>query len=721
MAYYFQELVILTGALTLVLVFLVYRYRKDIERRKVTEAQLLSREEEYRRLLASAERQTQTLKLLDEARNAMARELDLPTMLRMVVEAIAETFGYTQVSLYLIEGDNLVMQSQVGYDSVITHIPIDKGVSGRAVRSGKPILLEDVRSDPTFLGAIEGIASEICIPLFDRGKVAGTLNVESIQGQVLIDADLQLMTALSDHINIAITRSRLYTQISESEARYRSVVENINEIIFQIGPDGRLVFLNPAWSQVTGHQIKESIGTQISLYIHPDDRRQHTEQITGLLERKKHTIQYECRYTHRDGGVHWTEVKAQRVENGDNQIVGVFGTISDITERKQMDEERLRLSKLEAIGPLAGGIAHDFNNILTGIMGHISFAQLLLKPDEDGLLKARLEMAERAAMEAQKITRQLLTFSKGGAPVRQISSLREIIYEAAMFVSRGSNVRCDFHISDDLWPGDVDSGQIGQVLQNLILNAQQAMPNGGVVSLSAKNIRLDKDDSVLRLEAGAYLTIAVRDEGIGIPKNVLPKIFDPYFTTKASGTGLGLATAHSIITNHNGAIVVDSVVGKGTTFTLYLPASLTSAITNREEEHIHYQGAGKILVMEDERVVRNLLGEILKHCGYSATLTLDGVSAIEAYTTALETGKPYDAVIMDLTIPGGMGGKEAVTRILDIDPKAKVIASSGYSNDPVMANYREFGFTGIIPKPYKTTQLSKILHTILSEEQPEAV
>lgn len=272
MAYYFQELVILTGILTLVLVFLVYRNRKDIERRKTTEAQLLSREEEYRSLLASAERQAQSLKLLDEARNAMARELDLPTMLRMVVEAITQTFGYTQVSIYLIEGDNLVMQSQVGYDSFITHIPLGKGVSGRAVLTGQPILLEDVRSDPTFLGAIEGITSEICIPLFDRGKVAGTLNVESTQGQVLTDADLQLMIALSDHINIAITRSRLYTQISESEARYRSVVENINEIIFQLDPDGRLVFLNPAWSQVTGQQVKESLGTQISLYIHPDDR-----------------------------------------------------------------------------------------------------------------------------------------------------------------------------------------------------------------------------------------------------------------------------------------------------------------------------------------------------------------------------------------------------------------------------------------------------------------
>lgn len=213
----------------------------------------------------------------------------------------------------------------------------------------------------------------------------------------------------------------------------------------------------------------------------------------------------------------------------------------------------------------------------------------------------------------------------------------------------------------------------------------------------------------------------MNDEGIGIPKEFLGKIFDPYFTTKSTGTGLGLATAHSIITNHKGSIIVDSAVEKGTTFTLYLPASPTGTVTRREEERTHYRGAGKILVMEDERVVRNLLAEILKHCGYSATLTLDGVSAVEAYTIALEDGDAYDAVIMDRTIPGGMGGKEAVMHILEIDPKAKVIASSGYSNNPAMANYREFGFVGILPKPYKTTQLSKILHTILTEEQQEVV
>lgn len=220
------------------------------------------------------------------------------------------------------------------------------------------------------------------------------------------------MTALGDHINIAITRSRLYTQISESEARYRSVVESINEIIFQIDPEGRLVFLNGAWSRKTGHQINERVGTQMSLYIHPDDRRQHDEKTLGLLERKWDTIQYECRYSHRDGAILWTETKAQRVENADGRVIAVFGTISDITERKQIDDERLRTSKLEAIGPLAGGIAHDFNNILTGIMGHVSFAQLLVESGGDDLLKARLEMAGMPPWKRKSSPNSCLRFPK---------------------------------------------------------------------------------------------------------------------------------------------------------------------------------------------------------------------------------------------------------------------------------------------------------------------
>ncbi|MBM3264561.1 MAG: response regulator [candidate division Zixibacteria bacterium] len=343
----------------------------------------------------------------------------------------------------------------------------------------------------------------------------------------------------------------------------------------------------------------------------------------------------------------------------------------------------------------------------------------MLKPGADDLLNARLEMTESAAMEARKLTQQLLTFAKGGAPVRQIASLRQIILEAALFTSRGSNVRCDFRLPDDLWPGDVDSGQIGQVLQNLIINAQQAMPDGGVIHIGAANVELRQPDTTLRLAAGPYVSITVRDEGVGIPDEIRSRIFDLYFTTKPEGTGLGLATAHSIIARHRGAIDVESALKKGTTFTLYIPASPTAAIVRKEEDRMHYRGAGRILVMEDEAVVRNMLADLLRLCGYTATLTQDGAEAVRVYGQAMDEGTPYAAVLMDLTVPGGMGGREAASHILEKDPKAKIIVSSGYSNDPVLANYREYGFVGIVPKPYKTKQLSKTLHDTLAETQTE--
>ena len=710
---YFAALVIVACLMAVMLTLLLNRYQRDIARRIQTEKQLLEREQEYRELLASAERQTQELALLDQVRTALARELDLPVLLRTVVEAIADTFGYTMVGIYLLEDEDLVLQYQVGHETLLERVPIGQGVMGRVVRTGEPVLLEDVRTDPAFMKSIQSIESEVCIPLFDQDRVVGTLNVESTQGVALSEADLLLMMALSDHINIAIGRARLYSEARESERSYRSVVDNVKEIIFQTDSEGRLTFLNPAWKDITGYSLDDALGTNILLYVHTDDRRQHMEFFHPILTQKQASDRGEFRYVTQNGSVRWIEVHARLTEDSDGTSIGLFGTLNDITERKQVDEERFRLSKLEAISPLAGGIAHDFNNLLTGIMGHISFAQLLVTPEADERLAPRLVLAERASMEAQKLTQQLLTFSRGGTPVKQIASIREIIYEAATFVSRGSNVRCDFTVPEDLWPASVDAGQISQVIQNLILNAQQAMPEGGTITIRAENITIESD-TTLQLPEGPYVEIAIADEGIGIPRDQQRRIFDPYYTTKPTGTGLGLATSHSIITGHNGAITVESAVSQGTTFILCLPASPDSTVVGYEEEHIYYNGTGKILVMEDETVVRDLVADILQHCGYTVALTDDGAAAVQAYARAYEAGEPFDAVIMDLTVPGGMGGREALQHILMKDPHARVIVSSGYSNDPVLANYREYGFAGMVPKPYRTTQLSKVLHDVLT-------
>jgi two-component system cell cycle sensor histidine kinase/response regulator CckA len=383
--------------------------------------------------------------------------------------------------------------------------------------------------------------------------------------------------------------------------------------------------------------------------------------------------------------------------------------LSDITKRKRMEEDISKIQKLESIGILAGGIAHDFNNILTAILGNVSLAKIY---DLQSNVQERLTEAEKACMQAKELTQQLLTFSRGGAPVKKVTSIAHLLSDSAIFASSGSNARCECSIPDDLWAAEVDEGQISQVVNNLVINAEQAMPGGGVIKVSAENIFLS--ESVLPLEDGNYVKISVEDQGVGIPEQHLQRIFDPYFTTKQKGSGLGLATSYSIIRNHDGHIVVESILGVGTTFHIYLPASSEEAVTREKmEEEIPVMGKGNILVMDDEEFIRELVGDMLVNIGYEATTVSDGAEAVELYKEAKESGRPFDAVIMDLTVPGGMGGREALRRIMEIDPEIKAIVSSGYSNDPIMADFGKYGFSGVIAKPYKTGELSEVLYKVM--------
>lgn len=525
-------------------------------------------------------------------------------------------------------------------------------------------------------------------------------------------ADFQIMTALSDHINIAITRARLYTEARENEQKYRSVVENIDEIIFQLDKEGRLIFLNPSWTEVTGCSMTETLGTHINLYVYPDDRLRHQAFMAMNQMNNHESFRAEFRYVTKAGENLWVKIHTRLLEDAEGEASSLFGSINDITERKHMDEERLRLSKLEAIGPLAGGIAHDFNNLLTGIVGHIAFAQLLITPETSEEMAPRLQMAERATMEARKLTHQLLTFARGGAPVKQITSIRTVIYEAAIFISSGSNVLCDFDIPEDLWPCDMDSGQIGQVIQIRIINARQAMPDGGGVTISSRNLS-SVPDPELSLNQGPYVSIDVKDDGEAILPEYQEEIFDPYFSTKEEGSGLGLATAYSILTSHDGVITLSSEVNVGTTFTIYLPATPEHAVSLDVDHPDYVFGEGRILVMEDEKNVRILLGEILTHCGYTSTLTANGEEAVQAYREAFEASEPYKAIIMDLTVKGNMGGKEAMQLILNMDPSARATVASGHSNDPVLAHYQDHGFLDRVQKPYRPTVLSKVLNDLI--------
>jgi CheY-like chemotaxis protein len=365
---------------------------------------------------------------------------------------------------------------------------------------------------------------------------------------------------------------------------------------------------------------------------------------------------------------------------------------------------------MEAVGTLAGGIAHDFNNILTAILGNIGLAVL---DDKIGpRVQDRLAQAEEACLRAQALSQQLLTFAKGGAPVKKLFSVAELLTESTAFACVGSRVWCETDFPENLWSLEGDPGQIGQVFQNLTINAVQSMPTGGTIKVWAENLTLGTD-SGLPLSAGRYIKISVRDQGMGIPAEHLPRIFDPYFTTKQKGTGLGLASAYAIINKHHGHIAVESKPGVGTTFNIYLPAVERQVTPQPEEDRELLVGKGNILVMDDEEMVREVLGRILARLGYEPGFARDGGEAIEMFVQAQGSEQEFAAVILDLTVPGGMGGKEAMARLLEVDPRVKAVVSSGYSDDPVMADFQKYGFSGVIAKPYRISELGKILHEVI--------
>ena len=412
----------------------------------------------------------------------------------------------------------------------------------------------------------------------------------------------------------------------------------------------------------------------------------------------------------KNGELFWVEVALKFAEfSGKRHVIAV---VRDISDRKQVAEELIKIRKLESIGVLAGGIAHDFNNILVSILGNISLAALYITPENEKA-KNLLHEAEKASLRAKDLTQQLLTFSKGGEPVKQIASITAVIMDSAGFVLRGSSSKCEYSFSEDLWPVEIDTGQMSQVIQNIIINAGHAMPEGGIIDIRCENFVKDEKQS-LPLTAGDYVKISISDKGIGIPANMFDKIFDPYFTTKQDGSGLGLAITHSIIVQHGGHIAVESEQGAGSTFTIYLSASKQQGQTEPEDTlPLQIKDGKKVLVMEDEESVREIAKEILAHLGCDVVLAKDGEEAVETYRQLMATGKAVDFVILDLTIPGGMGGKEAIQRLLEIDPQVKAIVASGYSNDPVMANYSDYGFKGVISKPFLISELSEVIHKVL--------
>ncbi len=481
--------------------------------------------------------------------------------------------------------------------------------------------------------------------------------------------------------------------------------------------EGEVILMNRAAEEFTGWPQEEAIGRPITSVCNlvKTETRESGETVVAniLISGGLFGVGDEITLVSRGGTERIVAVSGTPILDHVNKIIGVILVLRDITESKRIEEELIKAQKLESLGVLAGGIAHDFNNLLTAILGNVSLAKMHSKPGDKAVL--RLDEAEKASLRAKDLTQQLLTFAKGGAPVKKTVSIADVLRDSAKFALRGSNVRCRFEIADDLCALEIDEGQISQVIHNLMINACQAMPDGGTIKVEAENATVwPEQDANSTLAAGRYVKLSVTDEGHGIPQEVLPKIFDPYFTTKKRGSGLGLATSYSILKNHDAMITVESEIGIGTTFHIYLPVSAHKRPVKERAKDKPIRGNGRILVMDDEEMLRNFVGELLDLLGYDVNFAADGQETLDAYCRARQEGTPFDCVLMDLTIPGGMGGREAIQKLLEIDPSVKAVVSSGYSDDPVMADFKNYGFCGVVAKPYDAEQLSEVLHRVIN-------
>jgi len=545
-------------------------------------------------------------------------------------------------------------------------------------------------------------------------------NVRAVRGE---RGEIQFFQGFVSDVT---ARRQADAALAAERERLSVTLRAMTEGVITTDVQGVVRFFNEAAERLTGWAASEAVGQPLTelCVLHQEGNEEEVvlprhEQLAASAgaELPPHT-----RLSHRSGATVLVDGRMAALHGEAGRSMGAVLVLRDMTERARLEAELLRTSKLESLGLLAGGIAHDFNNLLTIIMGNVTLAKL--DSQASSSLTRWLGEAEKGVMRTRELTQQLLTFAKGGNPVRAAVPLQEVVREVTEFALHGSKVSCTFQMAGDLWPANVDKGQIGQVVQNLVINAVQAMPEGGRLTIGMHNAQLGEHPHPV-LIPGAYLRISIADTGTGIRPEHLEHIFDPYFTTKAHGTGLGLATVYSIVKKHQGHIEVDSVVGRGTIFHLWLPAvfqagALVPAVP--VAPHVSATPWGRrarVLVMDDEEPIRRLAVALLERLGHDVRAVGNGQEVVAEYLRASAAGTHYDVVVLDLTVPGGMGGLAALKELRQQQPEVRAIVSSGYSSDPVMANFRAYGFQGVVPKPYKIEDFSRTVQAVLAQPPRE--
>jgi PAS domain S-box-containing protein len=625
------------------------------------------------------------------------------------IKQLAVIVEYSEDAIFSMDLDGLITSWNPAAEKMYGYSPAE--IIGQS--AANLIALKDRRLFPKMLAAtVQGLGLDH--PETVRVRKNGASIHVSVKHSLIKDESGKAIGISSIHRDIS-EKKQFEDGLKAERERLQVTLDSIGDGVIATNQEEKVVLMNKSAENLTGWTFPDWTEQPLAkvFYIMDDRSSEVYENLVQNMLRSDDTLNLRNTIlVNKDLREIPVSIRCAPIKQQHGKFFGAVFVFQDITEKMKTEAELLKAEKLESLGILAGGIAHDFNNILAAVIANLQLAMMKLDKGQD-IRKYLTDLVE-TTLNASELTKQLLTFSRGGAPVKKTASMVELIRDTAQFALRGSKAGLNFLIPVDLWPVEIDEGQISQVIHNLIINANQAMPRGGIIEINAENFIAESGS---RFNPGRFVKISIKDQGIGIPKENLNKIFDPFFTTKNEGSGLGLASSYSIIRRHDGYIEVESVVNTGTTFLIYLPASTQDITRPIPENEVAVAGEGtKILLMDDEENILKVVGEMLEYSGYRVALAKDGVDAIGFYREALYSGDPFEVVIMDLTVPGGMGGQEAIAHLRDIDPRVKTIVSSGYANDPVMADFERFGFCGVVAKPFKLNDLNAVLRKVLEEK-----
>lgn len=706
---------------------------------------------------AELRRRVYELFALKELTETASKTLNMEHLLNVLLEKALAVTRARIGSIFAVEPENnrLRVISAKGLTPgprKDAYVEINKTLLRYVVSERRALIVEDIEKDPRTNRRNDpkyGPPSFMSVPVMIRKNLIAVMSLAHKETKEVFDSrdeqildimigemafaleNAQLHAALEEHARdlenqaktLAGTNRLLEKEIAErreveealrlSKKEWEDTFDAMSDWITLTDREGLILRSNRTGMKILGDSAKVVTGEKCCALFH--GLGEHVEGCPR--EKMLLTGQRETAELQGDGDGRWFTVTADPVKDAEGSIVGAVHIVRDITGRKKMEEDLLKTQKLESIGLLAGGIAHDFNNILTAIVGSIELAKMETGPQNN--VYGLLERMEEASRRAKDLTHQFITFSKGGDPIKKIGPLGRILEETARLALAGSNAEAEFSLSPRLRPVEFDEAQIRQAFNNVVSNAIQSMPDGGIVKVRAENKDIGLEDG-LPLTEGRYVEVTVEDQGVGIPQENLPMIFDPYFSTSEKGSrkgiGLGLTTAYFIIKRHGGYIHVTSEPEVGTMVSIYLPTSDKEEEKPPAPEEVPISGKGRVLLMDDEGLLREVSGQMLNCLGYDVELAEEGGEAITKYRQALASGEPFDAVVLDLTVPGGMGGRETAKVLREIDRDVVTIASSGYSDDPVMTDCRGHGFDGALVKPYEFEQLNEVLRNSMKRE-----